>query len=109
MLRIIFDTNIYGKIADEKDFETIATKIKIDSDFKVYGFELIRKELRDIPKTEKLGRLSKRNLLLNLYDGITSGRYLKDSLQIHKIAMKFYNAYREFGGIRNWDKTNYQC
>lgn len=105
MLRVIFDTNIYGKIVDEKDFESIATKIKTDDDFKVYGFDLIRKELRDTPKTEKLGKLSKRNLLLNLYDGITSGRYLKDSLQIHKIAMKFYNSYREFGGIRNWDKT----
>lgn len=68
MLRVVFDTNIYGKIADEKDFESIATKIKTDDNFKVYGFELIRKELRDTPKTEKLRKLSKRNLLLNLYE-----------------------------------------
>lgn len=106
MLRVIFDTNIYGKIIEEEDFEEIATKIKNDEKFKVYGFQIIRKELRDTPKTSKLGRFSRRNLLLNLYDGITSGKYLKDSLQIHRLAMKFYNAYREFGGIRNWDKTN---
>lgn len=106
MLRVIFDTNIYGRLVDENNFEEIATKIRNDKDFKVYGFQLIRKELRDIPKSSKLRELSRRNLLLNLYDGITSGRYLKDSLQIHRLAMKFYNAYREFGGIRNWDKTN---
>ena len=33
-------------------------------------------------------------------------KYLKDSIQIHRLAMKFYNSYRQFGGIRNWDKTN---
>ena len=65
MLRVIFDTNIYGKIVEEKNFEEIATKIRNDGNFKVYGFQLIRKELRSTPKTEKLGKLSKRNLLLN--------------------------------------------
>ncbi len=106
MLRVIFDTNIYGKIVEEDNFEEIATKIKNDEEFKVYGFQLIRKELRDTPKTSKLGKFSRRNLLLSLYDGITKGRYLKDSLQIHRLAMKLYNSYRKFGGIRNWDKTN---
>jgi hypothetical protein len=106
MLRVIFDTNIYGKLIEEHDFEQITTKIKEDNNFKVYGFQVIRKELRNTPKTSKLGKFSKRNLLLNLYDGITGGRYLKDSLQIHRLAMKFYNAYREFGGIQNWNKSN---
>jgi hypothetical protein len=106
MLRVIFDTNIYGKLIEERDFEQITTKIKEDNSFKVYGFQVIRKELRNTPKTSKLGKFSKRNLLLNLYDGITGGRYLKDSLQIHRLAMKFYNAYREFGGIKNWNKSN---
>ena len=30
MLRVIFDTNIYGKIVEEKNFEEIATKIRND-------------------------------------------------------------------------------
>ena len=100
------DTNIYGRLIEEENFREIATKIKNDEEFKVYGFGLIRKELRDTPKSSKLGRLSRRNLLLSVYDGITGGKYLKDSLQIHRLAMKFYNSYRELGGIRNWDKTN---
>lgn len=44
--------------------------------------------------------------MLSLYDGITAGRYLKDSIQINGVALKFYNAYRQFGGIANWDRTN---
>ncbi len=106
MLRIIFDTNIYGKIIEEENFEQIATKIKSDVNFKVYGYSPIRKELRDTPKSSRLGKLNRRNLLLNVYDGITNGKYLRDSLVIHRLAMKFYNTYRELGGIRNWEKTN---
>jgi len=106
MLRVIFDTNIYGKLIEEEKFENILTKIKEDKNFKVYGFQAIRKELRDTPKDNKLGRLNRRNLLLNLYDKLTEGKYIKDSLKIHRLALKFYNAYRKFGGIRNWDKTN---
>lgn len=92
MLRVIFDTNIYGKIIEENNYEELATTIKNDEHFKVYGFQPIRKELRDTPRTSKLGKFGRRNLLLSLYDGITAGRYLEDSLQIHRLAMKFYNA-----------------
>lgn len=106
MLRVIFDTNIYGKLVEENNFRDIATQIAEDKDFKIYGFQPIRKELRDTPKSAKLGKFNKRNLMLSLYDGITEGKYLKDSLKIHRLAMKFYNTYRDFGGIRNWQKTN---
>jgi len=106
MLRVIFDTNIYGKLIEEEKFESISTKIKDDKDFKVYGFQAIRKELRDTPRNSRLGRLSRRNLLLGLYDELTKGRYLKDSLKINELALRFYNAYRQFGGIRNWKETN---
>ena len=37
---------------------------------------------------------------------MTASRYLQDALQIHRLALKFYNTYRQFGGIYNWDKTN---
>ena len=106
MLRVIFDTNIYGLLAIEEKIDLIRRRISKDSDFVVYGFNPIRKELRDTPKYERLKGLNKRNLLLGLYDELTKGRYLKDSIQINRLALKFYNAYREFGGIRNWKDTN---
>ena len=63
---VIFDTNIYGKLIEEKNVNEISNKIKNDKNFIVYGFQPIRKELRDTPKTSKLGKLSRRNLLLSL-------------------------------------------
>ena len=106
MLRIIFDTNIYGKLIEEERSNEIRRMILEDKGFVIYGFQLIRKELRDTPKAEKLGKLNKRNLLLSLYDELTEGRYLQDSIEINKLALKFYNSYRGFGGIKAWEKSN---
>src|SRR3989344_7194853 len=106
MLRILFDTNIYGKLIEEEKANEIRQRILEDKEFVIYGFKLVRKELRDTPKTEKLRNLSKRNLLLSLYDELTEGRYLQDSIEINRLALKFYNAYREFGGIKNWKRSS---
>ncbi|MBS3156592.1 hypothetical protein J4442_00265 [Candidatus Woesearchaeota archaeon] len=106
MLRVIFDTNIYGLLVEEKNIDIIGKRIADDKEFVIYGFKLIRKELRDVPKGEKLGKLKTRNLILTLYDKLTEGRYLENSIEIDKLALKFYNAYREFGGIKNWNKSN---
>lgn len=106
MLRVIFDTNIYGLLIKEPKVNTVREKILADSNFVVYGFKPIRKELRDTPKNEKLGKVSKRNVLLSLYDELTKGRYLSESIKINELALKFYNSYRTFGGIRSWKETN---
>ena len=106
MLRVIFDTNIYGLLTLEPKIEIIKEKIRKDSNFVLYGFQPIRKELRETPKHEKLGKLNKRNLLLGLYDELTKGRYISESIKINELALKFYNAYRTFGGIRGWKETN---
>jgi hypothetical protein len=106
MLRVIFDTNVYGKLILEEGAALIKNLILEDPEFVIYGFRPIRNELRDTPRGEHLGRLSKRNLLLALYDALTKGRYLKESIRVNQIALKFYNAYRQFGGIRSWRETN---
>jgi hypothetical protein len=103
---VIFDTNIYGLLIKEEKLDAVRSKIVNDSNFIIYGFGPIRKELRDTPKNEKLGKLSTRNLLLSMYDEMTKGRYLNDSIKINKIALKFYNSYRQFGGFQNWKDTN---
>lgn len=90
----------------EEKIDLIRRKISHDTNFVIYGFKPIRKELRSTPKSKKLGKLRKRNLLLNLYDELTKERYLKDSIQINRLALKFYNAYRHFGGIRSWRDSN---
>lgn len=106
MLRVIFDTNIYGHLIEEKDIEAISQSISKDKDFIVYGFKPIRKELRNTPKNAKLRDLSKRRFLLNLYDDLTRGKCLENSAKIRQLTLKFYKAYRKFGGIKNWEKSN---
>ncbi len=106
MLRVIMDTNVYGLLVGEKEIGRISQSIIKDKDFIVYGVSFIRKELRDTPRTKKLGNLSTRNLLLSLYDNLTNERFLKDSYEVYDLARRFYESYREFGGIKNWDKSS---
>ena len=105
MLRVILDTNIYGNLIEEKSIRKIEEKIIKDKKFIVYNYHLIRKELRNIPKTTKASRKT-RILLLNLYDEITRKHFLEHSLKILELAKDFYKYYRLFGGIKNWEKSN---
>jgi len=85
MLRVLFDTNIYGNLLEEPDFEEIERKIKDEKEFIVYGFPLIRREIRNIPK-DKAGARKARILLLEMYDRITGGHFLKNSIEITNLA-----------------------
>lgn len=101
MLRVIFDTNVYGLLILE-DTESIKAKILGDKEFIVYGAKIIRDELRDTPKGVKLRNASIRNMMLELYDGITQGRRLESSREIELLAFGFYIEYRKVGGIKPW-------
>ena len=102
VLRVIFDTNIYGNLAEEPDREDIEKRIQEEKGFVVYNFPLIRKEIRNIPKVTKSSRRA-RILLLSMYDRITGGHYLKNSLQITSLAKKYFDHYRNLGGTYGWD------
>ncbi len=104
MLRVIFDTNIYGLLLKEKDADELENKIITDKEFIVYGYRPIRQEIRDIPKVTKLSRKT-RILLLILYDKITRGHFLENSIKITDLARKYYDCYRNLGGIYGWDTS----
>ena len=42
MLRVIFDTNIYGNLLEEKDAKEIEERIIKEKNFIVYGYKPIR-------------------------------------------------------------------
>ena len=90
MLRVIFDTNIYGLLIKEKDADELEIKIKEDKGFVVYGYQPIRQEIREIPKITKLSKKT-RILLLNLYDRITGNHFLEHSIKITELARKSHN------------------
>ena len=104
MLRVLFDTNVYGHLITEKDLIEIQKKIKEDKEFKVYGYKPIRNEIRAIPKITKQSKRA-RNLILNLYDEMTNKNFLQHSIEITILAKKYYDCYRNFGGIYGWDTS----
>ena len=104
MLKVVFDTNIYGLLLKEEDLAKIEQKIVDDKEFIVYGYQPIRKEIRDIPKVTKLSKQT-RIFLLGLYDRITSNHFLENSIKITNLAKKYYNYYRKLGGIYGWDTS----
>ena len=104
MLRVIFDTNIYGNLLEEKDGAKIEERIQQEKDFIVYGFKPIRQEIRDIRPVTKLSRKT-RIVLLELYDKITGNHFLQNSIKITSLARKYYDYYRNLGGIYGWDTS----
>ncbi len=104
MKRAIFDTNIYGMIVDENNSEEIQRKIVSKKDLIVYGYQPIRKELRDVPRTTKISKKI-RVKLLSVYDWIIRGHVLQNSDAINELAKSYYVQYRKNGGIHGWETT----
>lgn len=104
MLRVIFDTNIYGKLALEPNGKRLEERILNEKEFIVYGYDPIRKELRKVPKTTKL---SKRNriILLNLYDKLTGNHLLPNSIKVNHLAKKYFDYYQHLGGGYTWHSS----
>lgn len=102
MLRVVFDTNIYGNLLEEKDVVEIEEKIIQEKEFIVYGYEEIRRELRNVPQGSKLSKKA-RILLLTMYDKVTEGHFLQNSINITELAKKYFDCYKNFGGVYGWD------
>ena len=100
MKRVILDTNIYGLLATDEDRLKIIDKLKNTNKLIVYGFKIVRNELRDIPASLKIQNKSLRIDLLNLYDAIVEEHNLDFDISLQGIANNYYLAYRELGGIK---------
>ena len=101
VLRVIFDTNIFGHLLNEPDAGEIEDKITAEKEFVVYDYQPIRKELRDTPTTSVVSKRT-RILLLAMYDRITGNHHLKDSSKILDLAKMYHEKYKELGGIYGW-------
>ena|SRR3989338_5563431 len=104
MKRVILDTNIYGLLAKDAERLKIVGRLKVESGLVVYGFKLIRNELRKVPKTIKIEQRSFRIDLLNLYDSIIEEHILEFNNNLVKIAENYYKAYKELGGSKSKDE-----
>jgi len=102
MKRVILDTNIYGEMILDFDFELI--KKAISSKFTVYGFKVIRNELRDVPKKIKKEGKNFRIAILHIYGEIIQHRTFVITKDTTSLARLYYEAYRDFGGINPKEK-----
>mgnify|MGYP001608720847 CR=1 FL=1 len=102
MLRVIFDTNIYGRLVKEADVALLIERITAESEFLVYGFDLVRREIRNIPTSTHSARKS-RILLLNIYDRITRKHQCFRDSKIEELAKKYHACYKQLGGTYAWD------
>ena len=67
----------------------------------IYGFSLLRKELRATPKTSHIERRNLRVALLTLYDYFVGEHYLPlHKEKILPLVQNYYEMYREFGGSK---------
>ncbi|MBI2147465.1 hypothetical protein HYU19_03225 [Candidatus Woesearchaeota archaeon] len=107
MLRVVLDTNIYGNLLEEPDAEEIEKRIREEKEFVVYNFPIIRKEIRNIPKLTDASRKA-RISLLEMYDRITGGHYLRHSIEIMLLAKKYFDHYRNLGGNLGHTLLNYK-
>ena len=94
-LRAILDTNVYGILLEDKTH--LIPKINKSEKICIYGFEVIRKELRAIPKDTILNDENFRISALKLYDALVHDHSLNVNTFIMKLAKNYQEAYN--GGI----------
>ena len=97
--RIILDTNIYGWILKKKEEEILVDELLNKKDILVYGNDIIRKELRDVPKKIKLGDKNFRIMILNLYDRIIKDHSFVTTNFIKKVAGNYFETFKEISRI----------
>ena len=98
MKRVLLDTNIYGLIVVDTERDDIHDSIHKNKDsLLIYGFSIIRKELRDVPKRIKQKGRKLRIDLLNTYD-----EFVKKNYSVNKktstLAEDYFELYRRLGG-----------
>jgi|SRR3989338_3658529 len=103
MKRTIFDTNIYGELAIDKDVTRIVEGIG-KSNVAVYGLNVIRKELRDTPKSSIFEEKNLRITMLSIYDNLVKDHTLNVTNAAMELAKEYGITYKNLGGGKSHDE-----
>lgn len=103
MKRLLPDTNIYGELILDKDYERL--KNKIQSSCVIHGFEVVRSELRDVPKQVVLDGKKLRISLLHIYDELIKKSYPLTP-EIEELSSQYFKEYKALGGSQAYDKLH---
>jgi predicted nucleic acid-binding protein len=95
MERLLLDTNIYGFIVVDADRESIHKAIHANKDISLYGFKVVRKELRSTKRS--VINMNLRMNLLRVYDELIKKSYELTPV-MNELAEQYYKLYVEIGG-----------
>ena len=102
MKRIMIDTSIYEFVLKYIE-KSVLEVILLQKRMIFYGNGIIRKELREIPKSKKdivYGNVrGLRSALLQLYDLIVGKHHCQITKQMEELADKYFTVYRTLGGF----------
>lgn len=94
--RFLPDTNFYGLIVADSLRTEIHRKIH-EHAVLLFGFDVIRKELRNTPRTIIFHNKNLRIDLLSIYDDLVRKTY-NTGQNIQELAENYFTAYKGFGG-----------
>ncbi|MBU1622272.1 MAG: hypothetical protein KKH52_00110 [Nanoarchaeota archaeon] len=100
MRRLLLDTNIYGLIVVDPERKEVHSVIHSKKDIHLYGFEIVRKELRS---TKRTANINLRIDLLRVYDDLVDRSY-ELTVEMKKLADQYYELYSQIGGTQSKDK-----
>ena len=97
MKRVLLDANIYGLMIKNGEAENISKEIG-NKKIIVYGNDVIRKELRTVPKHVIFEKRKLRIVLLGLYDRIIKGHSYQTTYLIKNLAEDYIKTFQELFG-----------
>ncbi len=103
MKRLLLDTNIYGLMSTDPQFHLLHTAILDKREqFFIYGFSVVRKELKDAPRKTTSGK-NIQAPLLHAYDRVITKEYPLTDLY-RELAEEYYLVYHALGGNHTKEK-----
>ncbi|GEM_PF-1391789 len=97
MKRLLPDTNIYGLLTVDQDLHQLHREFESrKTELKIYGFSIIRKELKKVPK-KLINGVNVQASLLKTYSYFVTKEYEIED-QLRSIADEYYRVYLSQGG-----------
>ncbi|MAH07992.1 hypothetical protein CMI38_07125 [Candidatus Pacearchaeota archaeon] len=98
MLKILLDTNIYGKFVEDENNEELIERIeslKNEGKVIILNFRVVRDELRNARATN----------ILAVYDKLTANTIHISDEKVEKLAELYFETYKKKGGIQKKDQN----
>jgi len=88
----ILDTNVYGEILIEKNSEKVIDNIEKDKSLYIFGVDIIKEELHDVPSDKKIKGKIFRETILSAYNSLIDEELISPPIARY-LASQYYKNY----------------